>query len=170
MSHSIYFIYCTNIGELLYVGRSSEPERRFKDHKRRFGENIRLHVHQVIEDLDEAMRAEIRAIADYWPIHNRGFVSTRGMIGKKHSAETRAQISASKMGHTVSAEVREKLRRANLGATHTLEAREKIAEASRARPRTPETAEKISRALKGKPLSDAHRAKLRAAWERRRAQ
>jgi predicted restriction endonuclease len=50
----------------------------------------------------------------------------KGMIGKKHSEETKLKIRKSLMGHTVSNSAREKMRKGHLGKTLSESARRKL--------------------------------------------
>ncbi len=111
----------------------------------------------------------------------------------KLTDEQRAKISASNARRTYTAETIEKMRRSHMGFRHSVESRRLMSEkrkgipksfetrarmavASRARadqfrgvPLSPEHRAKISEATKGKPKSEAHRQKMREAWQRRKA-
>lgn len=120
-----------------------------------------------------------------------------GHLGKKrgpHSAEHRARIAAAHQGKTLSEETKAKLRAANLGKTYGPETRAKKSESMRGHAVSQETRDRISAAKvgvlrtpeqrarmsaaskgrttsrKGKPLPEHHKAALRAAWARRKAE
>jgi len=73
-------------------------------------------------------------------------------LGRKNSPETIEKMRAAAAGRVVSEETKEKLRAANLGRPVPLDARAKISEA-----------------LKGRPKSEATKARMRAAQQRRAA-
>jgi group I intron endonuclease len=101
------------------------------------------------------------------------------LTGKRHPPEVIAKILATKRGrpftdaqHRGLASMHAK----NLGRVPSVEHRQKISAAKKGRPNpkligrlvSAESRAKISAAHSGKPLSAAHRAKLTAAWARRR--
>lgn len=113
-------------------------------------------------------------------------------LGRKHSEETRAKISAAVSGRKASEETKEKLRVAATGRTHTQETKEalsrmkkgvpiNITEADRKRrsesgatirqrmsdEQKKEVAEKVASTKRGVPLTEEHKAKLSAATKGR---
>lgn len=101
-----------------------------------------------------------------------------GVLGMRHTAESRAKIAAGGVGRVFSEgarakigaaskgriktpETRAKLRDAQLGKTHTAEARAKIGAASSTRKKSPETRAKMSAAAKLRSTPE-YRAKISA--------
>lgn len=116
--------------------------------------------------------------------------------GRKHSAETRAKLSAASRGHVKSEETREKLRIANTGRKHTEETKALIGDMKRGKPlqlseediekrtarlhahlasltdeqkaeRRKMLADNVIARCTGVPLSDEHKAKLSATTKGR---
>jgi len=86
-----------------------------------------------------------------------------GIVGLVRSAEHRANLSASGMGHTVSEETRDKLRAANLGKIPSPDTLAKRSTALRGRVFSAEHRAKLSAALLGRTLTPEHCANLSAA-------
>ena len=84
-------------------------------------------------------------------------------LGYKHSAESRAKMSAANKGRKHSAESRAKMSAANKGVPKSAEHRAKISAAKKGVPVSAEHCAKISAANKGVPMSAEHYAKLSAA-------
>lgn len=97
-------------------------------------------------------------------------------LGMKHSAETRARMSAINLGKVMSPEARAKMSKRMQGHQHSPEALEKIRASSKARGfneaciaqrgksnANPEVRAKISMALMGHPVSDETRQRMRDA-------
>ncbi len=102
---------------------------------------------------EEALIQKLRSEGQ--PLTNIAIGGPSPMRGRRHttSAETKAKISASLIGHV-----------------HSLETRAKLSAARRRRPPTSaETREKLRVAMKGRVFSDATRARLVEAWKVRRA-
>ena len=112
---------------------------------------------------EEAERLEIELIAKYKttdPEHGYN-ISPGGApsAGWHHTPETRAKMSASRMGHSTSPETRAKLRDANLGKKKSPEARAKMSVAKKGKPGRKWTeADYIARKGKRPP-------ELPAAWK-----
>lgn len=107
-------------------------------------------------DLVERERFHIAQHQSFKP--EIGYNSTmggEGILGFKHTLETRKKTSETLMGHEVSSKTREKLSKVQIGKEIPYEVREKI-----------------SSTLKGRPLSAKNREGIRNAWtpERRAAQ
>ncbi len=150
-----------------------------------FGLKPRLEVLDVTEDQSIADGRERMLIAngpDFgWPLTNilKGGEATwqeigatrRGKPGQIPTAEHRAKIARSNMGHPVSEETKAKLRAASLSQTPpwlgrhlSAEHKAKIAAKAVGRKRSPEANEKIRQAmLRRPPMSLDTRAKLSAA-------
>jgi group I intron endonuclease len=178
----IYAI-CSSTTGRKYIGSSSRIQQRWSEHRRslRNGDHPNIHLQRawnkygedsfefvVLEECPVELLFEREQYHfDQTPSKYNLTAVAESSLGTKRSAETRARISASKMGnknasgHVKSAETREKCGAANKGNTHRVGA---VA--------SPETREKIRQAAKGRPVSVETRAKLSAAakaqWERRR--
>jgi group I intron endonuclease len=89
------------------------PSRRiFPLHKAldKYGkENFTIEEVLASENLDEILAKEIELISFYNSYDKGGYNATFGGEGGNQTPETRAKISASKMGHSVSPELRKKL-------------------------------------------------------------
>lgn len=153
----------------------------------------------ILED-DELASAEIKAIKAYNTLAPNGYNLSLGgetspmrnpyvaakMLGNKHSlgvfpsAETRAKLSAARIGKKLSPETRAKVSEARMGMKFSKETKARIS-ASKSGVRqsiesvlkrsaslkghkvSESTREKISNALKGKPLSEETKMKLSVA-------
>jgi group I intron endonuclease len=106
------------------------------------------------------------------------------MLGRKHSAESRAKISKGNKGKKVSDEQRlnmsiahkakgmsferkEALRTQNKNRIYTTELRAKMSASQKGKVKSPETCAKLSASLKGKPKSAEHRKNLSIAAKKR---
>lgn len=183
-----------------YIGQTWRPvPRRWSQHKScargqrptRFHRAIRQYGEDAFEIKtlvvgpagDWMNELEIRAIAAY-DTFNKGYNDTKGgdgglgskgRLGKTHSPEARAKISAARkgkatrLGHKNSAEHNEKVRRANLGKKLSAETVAKIVAANKGRVYkkgvipSAETRLKMSLAHKGKKRSAEAIAKFSAA-------
>ena len=140
-------------------------------------------VEKVITDLDEelSLLAEYELIDQYKRLNfalsnladggegSSGYKFTPDQIetlsaahvGKKHSAETKAKMSAAKKGKPPN----------NLGKVYKmkepmpLELRLKLGEQRRGRIMSEESSRKKSLATKGRPLSETNRANIKLAWQ-----
>lgn len=103
--------------------------------------------------------------------------ATKGMSGKKHSAETKKKMSDSHKGKLVSAETRKKMsswqkgkERLDLrGKSPSLETRKKISNATKGKPKGPlseEHKQQISEVHKGKVISEETRKKMSESRKR----
>lgn len=153
MLHYVYFIHSPETKELLYVGRSVDPEQRLRDFIKRTGlPGVLLGPMQKYTDLLKAQTAELRAIRTLSPPHNHRLVSGKGRLGTTQSPETRAKMSATRTGRVFSPSWIENMSLAQLG-----------------KKASPETRAKMSASKKGKPKSQEHRAKISAAVKAARA-
>ena len=97
-------------------------------------------------------------------------------FGKRHTAEVRERIAASKRGKKLSAETRAKMSASRRGAKHhqygkplTPEWKRKLSESNRGRTLSAEARAKISRALRGKKLSEEVKARMSAGTKSKHA-
>lgn len=137
---------------------------------------IRKHRYQihteVIEELtgnrDEVWAAEIKWIAILDTLSN-GLNCTAGgggMLGFRHSEQTRTAIGAAHRGKITPEETKAKMRAAGLGRTINEESRKKMRVAWETRRQIPvseETRQKMSEALRGRVVSEETRKKLSMA-------
>jgi hypothetical protein len=148
-------------GLLIYIGATARPEgrqRRQESDYRRVGREVTFHV--LEEDPPDGLQAaERRWIADGlswgWPLENRSAGGEASTLEIPKSDSHRAALSASLMGHPVSAETRSKISETLAGVPLRSEHKAAISTALTGVPRS--------------PFTDAHRAALCAAWDRRRA-
>ncbi len=160
MTIGIYCITEIETGKV-YIGQSVDIEKRWRTHQKarpitQFHYRI---VHQLLDvdvkALDALERLYINMLDSLTP---NGLNRTKGGWGKfgHNDAETRAKISAAKMGNqntkgrTLSPEHRAKLSEAHKGMTFSPEHRAKLSAAKMGR--TPPN--------KGKPMSSAQRVKM----------
>ena len=148
-------------------------EQRFHQAIRDYGkENFEVKCLMIGPSLEWINEMERRAIKLYDTFNNgyndtkggEGTVGIKSRLGKKHTPETRAKLSASCMGRTspmkgvkMSEETKQKLRDANLGKKRSPEITEKIVAKTKGRPawnkglkHSEETKAKMSFAHKGK--------------------
>ena len=86
-----------------------------------------------------------------------------GVLGLKHTEESKEKIRQANLGKTLSDDTKEKLREANLGKNLSEEHKEKIRKTRSREPRSEETKKKISEGNKGKKVSDEAKERMRAA-------
>ena len=161
----IHIYYLFEGEALVYIGRSENPEKRRKEHQRRFGLELRLGLTQRHSAQASAMLAETVAIREHQPRLNKTQCS-RG--SHKHPEEVRQRISQAKLGHLTSRETKDKIRRSVTGFKHSAVAREKISQALRGRRLSEASRERIAAAHRGSSRSEETKAAMRLAWERRR--
>lgn len=78
----------------------------------------------------------------------RGIFYRWGMLGKKHSPETRAKMTAARRGKKHSAETKAKIAASHRGKKHSPETRAKMAASHRGKKHSPETKAKMSKTRK----------------------
>jgi group I intron endonuclease len=163
-----------------YLGSGSTLKLAIKKHGEGNFTRVTLNQFSCVE---EAYSAEAEMVTeefikrlDTYNIRTGG----RGGIGIKHTAESKAKMSAFQKGKKVSEETKTKisnakkgriltedhkakLSAANKGRTHTAEARNKM----KGRVHTEEEKAKMSAARKGKTLTEEHRAKISVALRRK---
>ena len=186
----IYKITCT-INKKIYIGSAVSLRKRHNNHLNKLRHGI--HENPKLQSAwnkygEQAFTFEILELVlvlflidreQYWldklkPFGQKGFNialkagSCLGVLGKKHTPETRAKISRAHLGKKMPPESIERTRQANLGRKKTPESIEKqrhamigrkmspesiekTRQAHLGKKRTPETCEKISAAQRGKP-------------------
>lgn len=174
---TIYRIVC-DASRKSYVGQTTlGTRRRFREHMtitarkacalgaaiRKYGrESFRVEELEQCASRQDLDAAEVRWISACGTLTPGGYNIAEGGSASRLSAETRAKISARASERALSPEWGAKISAAKLasGYAHSDEAREKMSAAKRGRV-----------ALnKGVAMSEAQRAKLRAAWVVRKAQ
>lgn len=139
MKFFVYYLHEAATNELLYIGRSSQPEGRRQSFERKLGRPVVFGPFQRFSDFEKACRAELLAIAEHWPPYNKYLTSSRGSFGaaRQQSEATKLKISKTKRGVP-----NPKLK----GRVFSEESRKKMSESA-----------------KGKKLSEATRAKMSAS-------
>ena len=136
---NIYVILDPNREFHGYIGKADEPERRFKSHLSKTRNGSKYYVHRwirkiwktgkqptmIIQHWDVKMESweklEKQTIKLYkvlgWNLKNisGGGQGSTGMLGRKHTKETKIKISESHKGKKLSEETKQKLRMINLG-------------------------------------------------------
>jgi group I intron endonuclease len=183
-----------------YIGQTIfKLTKRFKEHCR---ENSCIKLYRAIEkhgkenfkiipidfgtDQSHANCLEMTYIRVFDAI-NIGYNITKGgmgspMLGRKHSAETRAQFSIDRTGKKASEETKQRMSEAQTGRVHSQETRDKLSKSATGRKHSPETInkmlgnhnalgrivseetrEKISKSQKGKVVSEEGRKNISEA-------
>jgi group I intron endonuclease len=93
---------------------------------------------------------------------NMGPALPAAMLGRKHTAETRAKMSAALKGRVVSDETREKLSIARVGYVTSEDTKKKLSKANKGKKLSKEHKEKISIASMGKIIDEEQRKKISA--------
>lgn len=144
-------------GHIMYVGKTGQLLVKRLSQHRWDRSDPTITIHEVCHTDDEGRWSEREHIAMLREMgESLPWNKNNGGGGPTHqTAETRARMSASKIGNTN-----------NLGNVASPETREKMAEAHRGIPRSAETRAKIGNGLRGRPKSPEHRANLSAANKR----
>lgn len=196
--YGVVYVITNTVSGKRYVGQTTlEPEKRWLAHVATAAKNpnkmpiasaIRTYGpgafrFEVVEQCDGRAAldaAEDRWIAELGTLVPAGYNLKTGGGGRKHHADTRRKMSASRLGRRPSAETIQKARQRMLGVSPSAETRAKISASLAGRKADPEAIAKTAAALRGrrrpaehvapmhdairgKPKSDEHRAKLAAA-------
>lgn len=183
----VYIHIRLDTGEIFYVGKGQKKRIRSTKHRNLHWRRIvekhgrSTYIHSSWENESDAFAEEVRLIAEFRKSGvklvnlTEGGEGSSGMapfLGKTHSAETRAKISAANKGnpgcpgYTHSAEARAKISAAMKGNTHNLghfpsaETRAKISLAKMGHAVSVETREKLSAINKGYIHSQEARTKM----------
>lgn len=180
MTTFIYALCAPDTGAVRYIGKSDNPERRFKYHlstsvkrKSYLGNWLR----SLAEEPNLVILREV--LSDAWQEAERKYIRIAKGLGMKlvntteggegvskgssPSAETRIKMSMALTGRKFSPEHRAKLSKAHFGKTLSPETRAKIRHAQLGKTHTSEARAKMSAARLGRKLSTETRAKMRAA-------
>lgn len=151
MQYRVYYLFDEPGELLLYIGRSCDPLARQRAFERRYGIATSLSLCQRFTRFEDACAAELRAIAAHRPPYNKNLVSSRGMYGRPRSAAYREALSRSMMGKPGTRN----------GRTNSAAHRAAISAGSKNG--DPEYRRRMSETQKGRVVTEATRAKLRAA-------
>lgn len=156
----VYYVYYLHNerGQLLYIGRSHAPVGRRDAFQRKHKIQVMLGICQRFTDFDRACDAERMAITNHRPPFNVKVMSSHGMLGQKHSAETRAKIGEAHAGKTQSEAAKKKMSEAAMGRPSPFKGRKQTAEAkahlskiATGRKHSEESKKKMSASRKGVP-------------------
>jgi group I intron endonuclease len=188
----IYGIRSISHPERVYIGSAINIRKRWWEHKgdlrRGKHHNIKMQRHydsygvddlvfEVIVrcDVDSLIKTEQVFLDLYKPWFNVLMVA-ESRLGMRHTDECRALMSNNRRGckhplygkhHT--AEAKKAMSKAKKGRTLSEEHKINIGKAIKGIRRSDKTKKKMSRALSGRVFSDESRARMRAAWVRRRS-
>ena len=169
----MHFVYHLFDGDtLMYVGRTVNPTQRLGDHRRRHGIEFRQVIVLTTDDFDTAARREITDIAAHMPPLNLSIQSMRGRLGMPVPEHVKQAISAANTGLVRRDETLEKMRKAGLGTKASDETRAKISASNTGKKMSPDAVAKTREsrlANGGYGASEETKAKMRAAWEKRKA-
>lgn len=153
--HYVYYLIDVVTNDLLYIGRTNNPQTRIRAFEIRTGLKVRFGLHQRFRDFNRAAEAELAAIRKHRPPYNHRAISSRGMLGLLgRGTGPRGPMPQ---------EHREAIQRTQTGKKKSPEHRQKISEALKGHPGH----------MLGRKHSEESRAKISAAkllfWEKRRA-
>ena len=165
-----------------YVGVTTQTlSRRWSGHCTSARRGARTHLHTairkhgpenfIIEAIDEADTEEELAALEVKGIADRGTFTDRtlgynmteggeGITGHRHTEQTKAKMSETRMGHDTPDETRRKIAVSNTGKRHSQETRRKISEAKSGAEYSEEHMEKLQAGLKARwerDMTDAER-------------
>ena len=178
----IYQIRDTVTGKV-YVGSAVSLRRRWYEHCSllRRGQHHSRHLQRAWEKRGEQafvfepllicaknmlLFYEQRAIDVLRPAYN-GSPTAGNCLGVKHTAETRARMSAANIGKTLSEEHKKNIARANLGRQFTTDTLSKMSASATGRRHTPEAKAKIAAKRAVQVISEGHRYAISAALKGR---
>lgn len=176
------YLIANEVDGKCYIGSAVCIKRRWAEHIRQLSGNrhhsIKLQnawnkygrtaftfsVLEYVEDKHDLLRREQFWI-DKFSSHDLGYniCQTAGnCLGVKHSAETRAKVSAAMKLVVISPETREKMRLGKIGKKLSPETRAKISAGQIGRTPSEETRAKLRASSTGRVYSEATRAKISA--------
>jgi NUMOD3 motif len=200
MTHFVYYL-ADDTGTVVYVGRSTRPRERLLAARNRYGEQLeikKLSKPMTLEDACELERKELCKLRPKFnrrvssspgnfgmklgrtPEHRAKLIETHvGMLGKKHTEESKARIAAGGLGRTPTEETRVKLKAwtRKKGWKHSEETLKKLSAVHKGVPKSAEHRAKISAANKGKCVAghphtpesiERIRVAVTESWERRK--
>lgn len=176
----VYSIFC-HADKKFYVGGAVNVRDRMWQHfKHLVGDNhinknlqrawIKYGSHQFQpEVLERCEHGNVRAREQAWldsikeskvPVFNMHFDAT-GMLGFKHSDESKRKISEALCGKPHSDEHKRKLSEANRKRIWSEKSKAKISESLRKSPKVQQALKRMSLNKRGKPISDETKARIR---------
>ena len=123
MHHFVYWLFDPQTEELLYIGRSHEPDRRKRDFERLYQRKTHSGLSNRYSRIEDAQVHEFQMIKKWMPPYNKRVASSPASFGKKRepaSQETRAKMRAAKLGKKLTEEHKQKIGQAGLGNKHRL--------------------------------------------------
>lgn len=118
MQHYVYWLYDAVTNELLYIGRSHEPDRRKRDFERLYERSTVCPLRNRFEQFEDAQAHELAMIRKHRPPYNKRIASSPASLGKTRpptSDATRAKMRAAKLGRVLTEEHKRNIR---ANATH----------------------------------------------------
>ena len=107
----MYFVYYLfHLGELVYIGRSHEPEVRKYRFEHRTGLQVEFGLFQRFNNFEAACAAEVKAIKDHTPRFNLVATSSSAFKGFNHAESAKALI-ADKLRLNPTVEVKRRAKR-----------------------------------------------------------
>lgn len=190
---TIYLLSDSTTGEVRYVGKTINPEKRLREHIRRArtkSENVRrthndnwinallsvgvepsLVCLETGEGIDTWQEAEKRWIA-YYREQGCDLVNIKeggnGSSDRRTSEETRALISEKLRGRPVSEETRRRISEANKGKKRTPEVVEAQAAVLRGRKRDPDAVARTADKVRGQKRTEEQRQRMSVAQRGKR--
>lgn len=162
---SIYCLSDPDTHQVRYVGKSSRPNKRFREHLSS-AEAKKTHRDCWVLSLVSSGRSpvfEVLAEVPFteWEFWERAYIRFFKELGCDLTNATEGGEGAT-LGVTLSAEHRQKISKSSQGRQHTLEHRKKISEALTGKTKSPEHRQKISAAKLGLTASDETKKKFSA--------
>jgi len=138
---------------------------------RKYGRaDTKIEILATSDDFNELCRLEQEAIRKHNTLSPNGYNRTfggEGVLGHKHSKETRSKLSAATAAAMKSIEARARISAGLKRHYENPEARERQSRAAKVQVHTTESKAKVSAAMKGRPVSDATRKKIGATHRAR---
>jgi len=132
--------------------------------------DTKIEILATSDDFNELCRLEREAICKYNTLSPNGYnrtVGGEGVLGHKHSKETRTKLSAATAATMKSIEARARISAGLKRHYQNPEARARQSRAAKVQVHTAESKAKVSAAMKGRPVSEATRKKIRATHSAR---
>lgn len=132
--------------------------------------DTKIEILATSDDFYELCRLEQAAILEHDTLSPNGYNRTfggEGVLGHKHSKETRSKLSAATAATMRSIESRARISAGLKRHYQDPEARARQSRAAKVQVHTVESRAKVSAAMKGRPVSDVTRKKIRAAHSAR---
>lgn len=118
MHHFVYWLFDSEDHDLLYIGRTFQPERRKRDFERLHQLKTISGVSNRYSRIEDAQAHELQMIKLHMPPYNKKVASSPASFGIKRgppSEETRAKMRAAKLGGKLTEEHKQKIGLAGMG-------------------------------------------------------